>query len=169
MSTESLTTRVYRELRRIAARVMATERSQTLQPTAVVHEAWLRLAGAERTEPGSGAFVATAARAIRRVLVDHARRRQRECRGGGRWQRVPLDRVEPAAVPDTTTLVALDEALGTLAAEDPLKARIVELRFFAGLDLDETADALGVSRSTVSREWRFARAWLRNAIGEGGR
>lgn len=148
---------------------MVSERPQTLQPTAVVHEAWLRLAGGERVEPGSGAFVASAARAIRRVLVDHARRRQRECRGGGRWERIPLDRVEPATVPDSTTLVALDEALGHLAIEDPLKARIVELRFFAGLDLDETSAALGVSRSTVSREWRFARAWLRHAVGEGGR
>lgn len=159
-------TSVYSELRRVAARMMATERPHTLQATAVVHEAWLRLSRNEAGWNGPAHFVASAARAVRHVLVDHARRRQRECRGGFAG-RVSLDVADPVA-PESSTLIALDDALGRLATEDPLKARIVELRFFAGLGADETASALEISRSTLAREWRFARAWLRVAVADGG-
>ncbi|MFG0317023.1 MAG: ECF-type sigma factor [Planctomycetota bacterium JB042] len=154
---------VYDELRRVARRQMAGERADhTLSATALVHEAWLKLApdGSGRTFEGRRHFVAVAARAMRRLLVDHARGRRRERRGGDRL-RVTLDAgAELAADEDPEEILALDEALRRLAEKDPRASRVVELRTFAGLSIDETADALGVSPRTVKREWTLARAWL---------
>lgn len=155
---------VYGELRRIAARQLGRERSDhTLQATAIVHEAYLRLEhGGGFQWPSRAHFFAFAAHLIRRILVDHARARNRGKRGG-QAQRITLE--EAASLggdsfgrsPD---LIALDDALSALAAVDARKATVVELRFFAGLSLAETADQLGVSPETVGREWRRARAWL---------
>jgi RNA polymerase sigma factor (TIGR02999 family) len=164
-AAEEFAALLYAELREIARREMAAERADhTLQPTALVHEAYLRLIGGE-----SGSFedrehfFAAAATAIRRVLVDHARNRAREKRGGG-FERVSLDEVDPAAPIPPEGLLALDDALARLAGFDPLKARIVELRFFAGLKVEELARVLGASESTVRREWRMARAWLHGEL-----
>jgi RNA polymerase sigma factor (TIGR02999 family) len=151
---------VYDELRNLAAARMAGEPAgHSLEPTALVHEAYLRLvgAGADRGWADKAHFLAVAARAMRRVLVDHARKRRRLKRGGDR-QRVSLDGV-PAPGSDDD-LVALDEALDALAAEDPAKARLVELRYFVGMTADEAAETLGISRATAARHWAYARAWL---------
>ena len=160
---------LYGELHELARREMAAERAgHTLQPTALVHEAYLRLAAGEQGAfADRESFFAAAATAIRRVLVDHARRRAREKRGGGRV-RVPLEGLEVAEPLEDEELLSLDEALAALAALDPAKARLVELRYFAGLSVEELGKALGVSASTVQREWRMARAWLRARL-EGAR
>lgn len=153
---------LYDELHALARREMAHERANhTLQPTALVNEAYLRLTAdraAAFTDRDS--FFAAAANAIRRVLVDHARRRSREKRGGG-IVHAPLDEHEVAAPLDDEGLLSLDAALAELALLDPGKARLVELRFFAGLSMAELGRALGASESTLQREWRMARAWLR--------
>src|SRR5262249_20932827 len=141
-------------------------RNHTLQPTALVNEAYMRLA-AQRQVPwhDRAHFVALAAQMMRRILVDHARRRNMGKRSG-RWARVTLsDQAVPA--PDDVDVIALDEALWRLAAFDPRKSRLVELRYFAGLSIDETADAIGLSPATVDREWRVARAWLQTQLGHG--
>jgi RNA polymerase sigma factor (TIGR02999 family) len=158
---------VYDELRRRAARHLRRERREhTLRPTGLVHEAYLRLVDQRQAAwENRSQFYAVAARVMRRILVDHARRHRAHKRGGSRC-RVSLDEVDgamPAAGADLD-LIALEQALTELAALDPGKARVVELRFFGGLSLPETADALGVSQSTVSREWRMARAWLLRRI-----
>lgn len=152
---------VYDELRQIASRQLRQERcSHTLQATAVVHEAYLRLRGQAGFEwPSRAHFFAFAAHLIRRILVDHARHRNRAKRGGG-MERVTLAEAVDLALERAPDLVALDEALTNLEALDPRKAAVVELRFFAGLSLDETAEQLGVSPETVGREWRRAKAWL---------
>lgn len=157
---------VYDELRRLAAvRLAAEPTGQTLQPTALVHEAYLRLIGS----PGGdrwdhrGHFFAAAAEAMRRIIIDGARRKA-ATRHGGAMQRQAL---EPDAVPipePREDLLALDEALNRLAAEDPLKADLVKLRYFAGLSLAEAAAALGLSERTAGRHWAYARAWLRRAV-----
>ncbi len=162
---------VYEELRSVAYQFLRRERGDhTLQPTALVHEAFMRLA-AQRQDgwESRSAFVAAAAGMIRRVLVDHARTRAAAKRGGGR-QRVPLD--EESGHPETDgeragddELVALDEALTRLAAFDERKSRIIELRFFGGLSEEETAGMMQMSARTVRREWRLARAWLRRELG----
>jgi RNA polymerase sigma factor (TIGR02999 family) len=158
---------VYRELRRIAARSLASERrDHTLQPTALVHEAYERLAGLrtasfrDRTH-----FFAVAAGLMRRILVDHARRR-RALRRGGSAEMVQLDenQVGGAAGGDEVDLIALDGALNELAELDSSQARVVELRFFAGLGPNEIAEAMGVSRATVHRQWTMARAWLHRQL-----
>lgn len=153
---------LYDELHELARREMAHERAgHTLQPTALVNEAYLRLVGAAaNTFADRDTFFAAAATAIRRVLVEHARRRTRDKRGGQR-QRVPLEDAELAQPLADADLLALDEALSHLAELDPAKARLVELRFFGGLSLPELGKALGRSVSSVQREWRLARAWLR--------
>jgi RNA polymerase sigma factor (TIGR02999 family) len=159
---------VYQELRRLAARRLAGEApGQTLQPTALVHEAYLKLVGPDpdRAWAGRSHFFAAAAEAMRRILVDHARQKRRGKRGGGR-QRVPLAEADPAAGPPADDLLALDEALDRLAAADPVKAELVKLRYFAGLSEEEAAAVLGLSRATASRYWAFARAWLINALEE---
>src|SRR5436305_952810 len=161
---------VYDELRKLAAVRLAEEKpGQTLQPTALVHEAYLRLAGGAQPQDwnGRGHFFAAAAEAMRRILVEAARRKGRDRHGGGR-KRVDLD---PAAAPAPQTdddLLALDEALTRLAATDPAAARLVELRYFAGLTMPQAAEALGVPLRTAERNWAYARAWLRWAVaGEG--
>lgn len=153
---------VYDELRTLAAARMAEERAgHTLQPTALVHEAYLRLVGpgAGRAWNGRGHFLATAAEAMRHILVDNARRKLRGKRGGGR-PRVELDEAVPAPPEEAEQLLALDEALEKLAAEDPEAAALVKLRYFAGLSVEDAAGALGVSRAGAYRHWAFARAWL---------
>jgi RNA polymerase sigma factor (TIGR02999 family) len=156
---------VYDELRRLAAAQLAREKpGQTLDPTALVHEAFLRLAGDHRFADRRH-FLRVAAQAMRRVLIDHARRKR--CRRhGGACQRVPLSDVEPEAEPLAEDLLALDQALERFAARDPVKAELVSLRYFAGLSEEEAAAALGISRATASRYWAYARAWLINALDE---
>ena len=157
---------VYDELRRLAAQRMARESpGQTLQATALVHEAYLRLVGGNPDRPweGRGHFFAAAAEAMRRILVENARRRHRLKRGGHRG-RVDLDAASPAAPETDDDLLALDEALEKLAAKDPVKAQLVQLRIFAGLTLAEAAEILGLSPATADRYWAYARAWLRVEI-----
>jgi RNA polymerase sigma factor (TIGR02999 family) len=150
---------VYAELRKIAGALLAGERpGQTLNATALVHEAYLRLAGGQAFESRSH-FFAAAARAMRRILVENARRKGRLKRGGGRQREaVELDALA-AELPDEQ-LLALHDALERFAAHDPVKAQLVELRFFGGLSLPEVARHLGISLSTAERGWRYARAWL---------
>jgi RNA polymerase sigma factor (TIGR02999 family) len=159
-AAEQLLPLVYDELRKLAAARMAQEQSgQTLDATALVHEAYLRLVGGE-SQPayrGRGHFFAAAATAMRRILIDNARRKRADRHGGGR-ERVPLD--DLAAAPPDGELLALDDALQKLAACDPLKAQLVELRYFAGLTGDQAALVLGISASTADRHWTYARAWL---------
>jgi RNA polymerase sigma-70 factor, ECF subfamily len=164
-AADELATLLYDELRVLARQEMASERSNhTLQPTALVHEAYLRLAGGDGTCFESRAqFLAAAAIAIRRVLVDHARRRARVKRGGGQAP-LALDEFDPAAPLPAAELLDLDEALVRLAELDPFKARIVELRFFAGMSVEELSVVLGASESSVRRDWRMARAWLRGEL-----
>jgi RNA polymerase sigma factor (TIGR02999 family) len=156
---------VYGELRALAARHLGRERrDHTLQPTALVHEAFLKLAG-ERNQrwQSHGHFLGLAATAMRRILIDHAVRRNAEKRGGGR-ERTQLFEAASLFEERAEDLLALDEALQKLDALDPRKARLVELRFFAGLNEEEAASALGVSARTVERDWRVAKAWLRKEI-----
>jgi len=157
---------VYDELRRLADRRLALEApGQTLQATALVHEAYLRLVGddAERSWEGRGHFFAAAAEAMRRILVEGARRRRSQKRGGGR-DRLALDPAGLAAPEPDAELLALDEALDRLAALDPPKAELVKLRYFAALTIPQAAEALGISTATASRHWTFARAWLRREV-----
>lgn len=160
-AAEELLPLVYEELRKLAAHKMAHEApGQTLQPTALVHEVWLRLAGAgaERWD-SRGHFFAAAAEAMRRILVEKARRKARLKRGG-HWERIPLEQVRVATDSDPVTLLSLDDALEKLSAEHPEPAAVARLRFFVGLSLPEAAKALHFSESTAKRHWTFARAWL---------
>ena len=156
---------VYDELRKLAAARLTRERAgQTLQATVLVHEAYLRLVGAADAPKwqGRGHFFAAAAEAMRRILVDDARRRQSRKRGG-EMRRVELDAATPPAAPEELAaedLLALDEALRQFEAEEPLKARLVKLRYFAGLSIPEAAAALGISVATAKRHWVYARSWL---------
>ena len=152
---------VYDQLYAIARQRMREERAgHTLQATALVHEAYMRLVGdANLSWESRGHFFRTAAEAMRRILIDHARKRKAAKRGGGRSS-LPISVVDLAADHDPERVLALDEALTSLEAEDERAAQIVQLRFFAGLSVDETADAMGLSRRTVMREWAFARARL---------
>jgi RNA polymerase sigma factor (TIGR02999 family) len=157
---------VYDELRRLAAQRLARETpGQTLQPTALVHEAYLRLVGETPDKPwdGRGHFFAAAAEAMRRILVENARRHHRLKRGGDR-ARVDFDQVEPAAPGIDQDLLALDEALEGLAKIEPVKAQVVQLRVFGGLTVAQAAEALDLSISTTDRYWAYARAWLRVEI-----
>ena len=160
-AAEELLPLVYEELRKLAAHKMAHEApGQTLQPTALVHEAWLRLAGdGPQHWQGRGHFFAAAAEAMRRIVVENARRKQRLRHGGGQ-QRVSLEAAEVAAETEDDKLLQVHEALDDLAVEDPVQAQIVKLRFFAGLKGSEVANALGVSEKTVLRYWTHAKAWL---------
>jgi len=162
---------VYEELRRLAAAKMAGERSdQTLQATALVHEAFMRLVGSEDKEQwdGRGHFFAAAAEAMRRILIEAARRRSSQKRGGDLVRMELQDHDAILAVHDDATLLALDEGLNRLAQTDPESAKLVELRFFTGLTIDETAKILGISPRTIKRNWAYVRAWLRREI-EGDR
>ena len=159
-ASEELLPLVYNELRKLAAARLAHEApGQTLQPTALVHEAWLKLGGSDHDWNGRGHFFAAAAEAMRRILIDRARKRHRQRHGGG-MQRVNLDSVDLAATTDDDTLLQLDEALAKFAAEDPEKAELVKLRYFSGLTIPDAALALGISEATAKRHWAYARAWL---------
>jgi RNA polymerase sigma factor (TIGR02999 family) len=155
---------VYDELRKLAAARLAREQpGQTLDATALVHEAYLRIVGAGRVSDGfhnRGHFFAAAAEAMRRILIERARRNSAGKHGGGR-RRVPLDDLPAAADDSPADLLALDEALARLAIEDPPAAAVAKLRLFAGLSVEEAAEALGQSRATAYRHWTYARAWLR--------
>ena len=169
-AAEQLLPLVYKELRRLAAQKLAQEKpGQTLEATALVHEAYLRLVGGEQTRDwdGRGHFFAAAAEAMRRILIDRARHKQTRKAGGGH-RRLDFDDIEPALEDleegNGDRLLALDQALRQLEAEDPRKAELVKLRFFAGLTAEQTAAALGVSISTAEKDWAYARSWLRVAI-----
>jgi RNA polymerase sigma factor (TIGR02999 family) len=158
---------VYEELRRVARRHLRAERADhTLQTTALIHEAYLRLVnqGASAAQDRCH-FIALTSHLMRQILVDHARARLAKKRGGG-W-RITLAEDLAAAVPVETDVLAVDDALVRLAALDPQQARVVELRYFGGLSIRETAEVLGVSEATVKREWATARAWLHREIGSG--
>ena len=167
-ASEELLPLVYDELRQLAAARMAREAAgHTLQPTALVHEAWMRLAGGDEAKSWQNRahFFGAAAEAMRRILIERARRKSRLKRGSGQ---VPLDIAEldiAEALPDDKVLL-VDEALERLKAEDPEKARIVVLKFFGGLTNEEVAEILGVNERTVRRQWNFARAWLFDCISE---
>ena len=172
-AAEQLLPLVYDELRRLAARRLAGEGpGHTLQPTGLVHEAYLKLVGADPQQPWNGRihFFAAAAEAMRRILIDHARRKHRARRGGG-MKRVELgdiDNIEMVTERgEADELLALDEALTQLAVADPRRAELVRLRYFAGLTLEQAAELLGISRATADRHWAFARAWLFDAMTRG--
>lgn len=159
---------VHAELRRLAGSLLRHERSDhTLQPTDLVHEAYLRLTGL-RDMPIEGRrhFYGAAAEVMRRILVDHARSRNRLKRGGPDAQRVPLELALNTPIDLRMDFERLDEAVTALAALAPAKARVVELRFFAGLSIQETADVMEISPATVKRHWEFARAWLYRVLSE---
>jgi RNA polymerase sigma factor (TIGR02999 family) len=163
-AAEQLLPLVYDELRRLAAQRLAHETpGQTLDATALVHEAYLRLVDVDQAQRWNsrGHFFAAAAEAMRRILIDQARRKQSQKRGGGN-QRVDLDAAALAApaAEDARDLLALDDALAQLEAEEPQKARLVKLRYFAGLSLADAAAALGISPATAKRHWIYARSWL---------
>ncbi len=170
-AAERLLPMVYEELRKLAGQKLARERpGQTLQATALVHEAWLRIAGKDpQTWNGRGHFFGAAAEAMRRILIDNARRKLAVRHGGA------LARAEPEALlthvadpgPDAGEMLAVHEALDRLAAQDARKAELVKLRYFVGLSLEETAEALGISEPTAKRDWVYARAWLRREIQSG--
>ena len=168
-AAEELLPLVYVELRRLAARNLAKEAAgQTLQPTALVHEAYLRLVGTDQKWDGRGQFFAAAAEAMRRILIENARRKARHKRGGDR-RRVALgDIAAPGADVPAEDVLAIDEALTQLAQEDAAKAELVKLRFYAGLSVTEAAQCLGISRATADRYWAYARAWLHDRLHQGG-
>lgn len=156
---------VYDELRRMAARQLRRERTDhTLQPTALVHEAWLRLAQTDRlTWQNRAHFLGVASELMRRILVDSARRHKAEMRGGGET-RLALDEALGVSNQKEVGLLALDDALTSLAALDPRQSRIVELKYFGGLEIEEIAEVVGISPATVKRDWQWARAWLQREI-----
>ena len=165
-AAERLLPLIYEELRELAARKLAQEKpGQTLQATALVHEAYLRLVDAEgpRSWESRGQFFAAAAEAMRRILIDSARRKRRPKHGGDR-NRVELDAAGDVIEPPVDDLLALDQALEKLASEDPVSAQLVKLRYFAGLSIDQAATALGLSPRTADRRWSYARAWLRQEM-----
>ncbi|MFZ4574615.1 MAG: sigma-70 family RNA polymerase sigma factor [Phycisphaerales bacterium] len=164
-ATNELFPIVYDELRRLAAGLIRDEgRAHTLQATALVHEAYMRLVGPEQTPWENRAhFFGAAAQAIRRILIDHARSKLRIKRGGGA-KPIPLDDSLALSLESPESLIDLDRALARLALVSPLKAKVVELRFFAGLTVEQTALAMQVSPSTVARDWQFARVWLHREL-----
>jgi RNA polymerase sigma factor (TIGR02999 family) len=165
-AAEQLLPLVYEELRKLAVQKMAQEKAgQTLQATALVHEAYVRLVGAgdDQRWDNRGHFFAAAAEAMRRILVENARRKRSGKHGGGMVRR-DLDDIQLAAPELCDDLLALDDALNRLAARDPVKADLVKLRHFAGLTIEEAAQALGISMTTANRYWAYARAWLHQDI-----
>jgi RNA polymerase sigma factor (TIGR02999 family) len=168
-AAEQLLPLVYDELRKLAAQKLAQEKpGQTLQATALVHEAYLRLVGPGQEPPwdGRGHFFAAAAEAMRRILLDRARDKRRLKRGGG-WRRLSLDHIDFAVPEPPEDLLALDQALEKLSQEDAVCADLVKLRFFAGLTLEEAAASLGIARRTADRWWAFARSWLYDELRKG--
>jgi RNA polymerase sigma factor (TIGR02999 family) len=169
-AAEQLLPLVYDELRKLAAQRLAHEKpGQTLQPTALVHEAYLRLVGGEQPTrwDSRGHFFAAAAEAMRRILVESARRKKRAKHGGGR-PRMDLEEHDLPVRPPPDELLALDDALTRLKEEDAPAAQVVQLRFFAGLSMEEIAATLGISRATAQRHWSYARSWLRCEMGGSG-
>ena len=165
VAADQLLVLVYSELRRLAAAKMSREApGQTLQPTALVHEAWLRLGGDGQRWENRAHFFGAAAEAMRRILIDRARRKLAARHGGGQ-QRLDVDEIEIAAPARDDELLAVHEALDALAAHDTRKAELVKLRYFAGLSIDEAAGVLGISAPTAKRDWTYARAWLFREIG----
>jgi len=164
-ATDKLLDLAYDELRRLAAYKMAQEApGQTLQPTALVHEAWLKFMGAgEQAFENRAHFFAVAAEAMRRILIDRARRRKTE-RHGGQYERVELEETGLSASTEDDQLLAVDEALERLSLNHPVQAQVVKLRYFGGMTNEEIAQALGLSVTTVKAYWAFARAWLFDAI-----
>lgn len=164
-AAEALLPPVYDELRRLAAHQLANEApGHTLQATALVHEAWLRLQeGGNSRWNSRNHFFQAAAEAMRRILVEHARHK-RALKCAGSHQRVPLEQVDVATNADSETVLLVEEALERLAATDPVKAEVVKLRFFVGLSAEETGQVLGLSEPTVKRHWAYARAWLYQEI-----
>lgn len=167
-ASERLWPLIYEELRSIAARLMADERANhTLQPTALVHEAYVRMLGheTETNWESKAHFLSVAAETIRRILVDHARRKRAQKRGSG-WQRMTLSEVGDASGGREVDVLALDEALNRLATLHERQARVVQLRYFGGLSIEETAHVLGIARSTVADDWRVAKAWLLHQLAD---
>jgi RNA polymerase sigma factor (TIGR02999 family) len=170
LAAEQLLPLVYEELRKLAAQRLAQERpDQTLQATALVHEAYLRLVDVEKAQhwASRGHFFAAAAEAMRRILIDNARRRHSQRRGGAA-ERHTLEGLEVAAPVSDDELLAVDDALQRLHAVDPHKAELVKLRYFGGLTIPESAQALGISVTTANRYWTYARAWLHEELAAGG-
>lgn len=169
-SPDGLLPQVYDELRRLAAHhLRKLPPGQTLQPTAVVHEAYVKLAGEERERwAGRTLFFAAAARAMRDIIVDHVRARRAVKRGGDQ-QRVEMDDIAVADEPGDVDVLALDEALRKLAQHDQRLSDLVTLRYFAGASLEEAAETLGISLPTANRDWRYAKAWLLGELEPGGR
>jgi RNA polymerase sigma factor (TIGR02999 family) len=168
-AAEQLLPLVYDELRKLAAEKMANERpGQTLQATALVHEAYLRLVDVQQAPHWNsrGHFFAAAAEAMRRILIENARGKAREKRGGD-WQRVDFEKLDVLTAVSPDQLVALDDALERLAALDRLAGELVKMRYFAGLALNDAAAALGISTATAYRHWAYARAWLRSELLKG--
>ena len=168
-AAEQLMPLVYDELRKLAAQRLAQEKpGQTLQATALVHEVYVRLVDVEKAQhwDSRGHFFAAAAEAMRRVLIDGARRRTTQ-RRGGEAKRQPLIGIEAAMPESDDELLAVDEALGRLQQIDPTKAKLVELRYFAGMTIPEAAQALGISMTTANRYWAYARAWLHEELSSG--
>src|SRR5499425_2338220 len=166
LAAEKLLPLVYDHLRRVAAEQMAREKpGQTLQATALVHEAYVRLVDVDRAQQWNsrGHFFAACAEAMRRILIESARSKAREKRGGD-WQRVDFEELDVATSVSPDQLVALDDALTRLEGLDSLAGKLVQLRYFAGLALDQAAAALGISTATAYRHWAYARAWLRNEL-----
>jgi RNA polymerase sigma factor (TIGR02999 family) len=165
LAAEQLLPLVYDELRQLAARTLSREKpGQTLQATALVHEVYVRLiGGGERRWDGRGHFFAAAAEAIRRILIDRARGKRSAKRGGGR-AKLDLDAIDLATQSTPDQLLAVDDALAKLAREDPATARLVQLRYFAGLTVEQAGNALGISTATAYRHWKYARAWLHNEL-----
>jgi RNA polymerase sigma factor (TIGR02999 family) len=169
-AAEQLLPLVYEELRKLAAQKLAQERpGQTLQATALVHDAYLRLVEVNEVQhwDSRGHFFAAAAEAMRRILIDNARRKRRPKHGGDR-RRVDLDAAASVAEAPTDDLLALDEALTKLAAEEPIKAKLVKLRLFAGLSVPEAAQVLGLATRTAERYWTYARVWLYAELNDPG-
>jgi RNA polymerase sigma factor (TIGR02999 family) len=162
--------RLYPELHRLAAQLLSSERpDHTLQPTALIHELYLRLAFADIPEWRDRAhFLAVAAHTLRRILIDYARA-HRSQRRGGKQVKIPVDRIEVGVACSYDDLLIIDEALNQLHGAEPRAAQVAELRFFAGLELSEIAGELGVSETTVGRDWKFARAWLASRLSSGKR
>ena len=166
LASEQLLPLVYDELRKLAAAKLAQEKpGQTLQATALVHEAYVRLVDVDKAQEwdSRGHFFAAAAEAMRRILVDHARARG-SAKRGGTLKRLDIDAVDLATKAAPVELLAIDDALAKLAREDPSAAKLVELRYFAGLTVDEAGKALGMSTATAYRHWNYARAWLHGEL-----
>ena len=167
-AAEQLLPVVYDELRKLAAQKLANEKpGQTLQPTALVHEVYLRLVDVEQSQHWNsrGHFFAAAAEAMRRILVDNARRKKTEKHGGQR-KRIDFSQAEPITQAEPDAVLDLDEALTILASEDPEAAEVAKLRIFAGLSVEEAAQALSLSRANAYRQWAYARAWLHARLGD---